>query len=364
MNFIGYIPISVPKIKPVKVRLSFWLMSPLLLSLVGPPIWGQSPTTPRLLIFSGISTETTTIHAGIQYGLELIKGMAPKSGFIYDTTTKASDFTDENLKKYQAVFMNNTCRGSGIFNSAQRASIEKFVSGGGGWAANHCSAAMTVGAWPWYERLTGAIHRQHTPGSKKGVIRVDDRIHSSTKHLPGPLWNIANEELYYFRNVPTPSWRPNPTLPTVHVLLTFQSWEDNGIIQTKPHGSEGDSSHMGALAWYHEFEGGRSWYSALGHEQAVYKDSLFIKHLIGGLKYVLKIDSIPATLGLVDRNRMVHDVHASKAFIKSIRSDSHSYILQDFQVFDIQGSHSRSDLGWCKCERASAKIRVVVPEVQ
>ena len=41
------------------------------------------------------------------------------------------------------------------------------------------------------------------------------------------------------------------------------------------------------LSWYHHFEGGRQWYTALGHDPGFYNDPLFIGHLRGGILWVL-----------------------------------------------------------------------------
>jgi type 1 glutamine amidotransferase len=48
---------------------------------------------------------------------------------------------------------------------------------------------------------------------------------------------------------------------------------------------------MGAnhpMAWYHEFDGGRVFYTALGHVDAVWEDADFLKHLYGGIWYAAK----------------------------------------------------------------------------
>ena len=37
------------------------------------------------------------------------------------------------------------------------------------------------------------------------------------------------------------------------------------------------------IAWYHEFEGGRSWYTGGGHTSESYTEDLFRKHLEGGI---------------------------------------------------------------------------------
>jgi type 1 glutamine amidotransferase len=39
------------------------------------------------------------------------------------------------------------------------------------------------------------------------------------------------------------------------------------------------------IAWYHEFEGGRAWYTALGHPVELYSDPTFTRHVLGGIRW-------------------------------------------------------------------------------
>lgn len=39
------------------------------------------------------------------------------------------------------------------------------------------------------------------------------------------------------------------------------------------------------LAWYHKFEGGRSWYTTLGHRPQAYDDPVFLQHIFGGIAW-------------------------------------------------------------------------------
>lgn len=41
------------------------------------------------------------------------------------------------------------------------------------------------------------------------------------------------------------------------------------------------------VAWFHEFEGGRSFYTGLGHTEESYDVPNFQKHLVGGIRYAL-----------------------------------------------------------------------------
>lgn len=295
---------------------------------------GQTQT--RLLIFSG-QPEGVYRHTGIDDALKVMPSLAAKGGFLFDNATSPDVFTDANLARYQAIFMNCVCRHTRLLTTAHREAIQRFVRRGGGWAGSHCSAGMDLD-WPWYQQLVGAIHSNHTPGSVAGKLRVDNRSHISMAHFTANTWNIPKEELYYFRNVPAPSWRPNSTLPKVNVLLTFQEW-GNG--NTQPDGDRGDSVHMGGLAWYHEFEGGRSFYTGLGHEAWLYQDPLFRDHLIGGLKYVLRADG---STGLRRDAPVLHAFMARpRAWMntRGLDGDATHTGSALWRTFDIQGHHLR-----------------------
>jgi type 1 glutamine amidotransferase len=41
------------------------------------------------------------------------------------------------------------------------------------------------------------------------------------------------------------------------------------------------------IAWYREFDGGRTYYTALGHTSESWSDAPFVEHVWGGLTWVL-----------------------------------------------------------------------------
>jgi type 1 glutamine amidotransferase len=61
----------------------------------------------------------------------------------------------------------------------------------------------------------------------------------------------------------------------VNVLLTLDESTFEGGTMGSDH----------PIAWHHTFEGGRVWYTALGHTKASYEDPLFRQHLLGGLQW-------------------------------------------------------------------------------
>jgi glucose/arabinose dehydrogenase len=49
-------------------------------------------------------------------------------------------------------------------------------------------------------------------------------------------------------------------------------------------GTNGDYHPM---SWYHDFDGGRAWYTALGHTEESYKEPDFLEHIAGGILYAM-----------------------------------------------------------------------------
>jgi len=104
-------------------------------------------------------------------------------------------------------------------------------------------------------------------------IKVVDGDHLSTAHLPDP-WKWE-DECYYIHHLN----------PDIHVLIAadLTTVEDEKRVEF-PGTVFGDYF---PLAWCHEFDGGRQWYTALGHKPEHYDDPNFSEHLKGGILWIL-----------------------------------------------------------------------------
>jgi len=219
----------------------------------------------RILVFS---KTTGWRHESIEPGKEALRKMANENGFDITVTEDASYFTEDNLQQYDAVVFLNTTET--IFNDKQRRAFESYIQSGGGFAGIH-SAADTEYNWPWYNRLVGAYFLNHpnNPNVREAVIDVQVRDHISTEMLPD-RWERA-DEWYNFKS----------RNESVHVLM----WLDTDSYE----GSEHPGSHP--IAWYHEYDGGRAFYTGLGHtSESFTEDELFLKHLWGGIRYAMGED--------------------------------------------------------------------------
>jgi type 1 glutamine amidotransferase len=212
----------------------------------------------RVLVFSKTAAFR---HSSIPNGKAAILQLGKQNGFEVDTTEDASLFTQSNLKRYKAVVFLNTT--GDVLNDQQQLAFEEYVRGGGGYAGVH-AASDTEYDWPWYGKLVGAYFASH-PEQQEATLQVKDHDHASTRHLPAE-WK-RKDEWYNFKNIN----------PAVNVLITIDEQSYTG-------GKNGDAHPM---SWHHEYDGGRAWYTALGHTETSYTEDNFLKHLLGGIQYAM-----------------------------------------------------------------------------
>ncbi|MCI0391252.1 MAG: ThuA domain-containing protein [Acidobacteria bacterium] len=248
----------------------------------------------RVLIFS----KTTGFrHDSITDGIAAIRQLGQQNGFEVDATEDASAFNDGNLARYQTtVFL---CTTGDVLDNDQQAAFERYVRNGGGFVGVH-SATDTEYDWAWYGGLIGAYFSGH-PETQPARIRIEDSSHPSTSPLPVE-WQ-RTDEWYNFRLNPR---------GRVKVLATLDETTYNG-------------GGMGAdhpIAWCQLYGGGRSWYTAGGHTNGSYGETLFRQHLLGGIQFTAKIrDGACSALTGVSAASFKSDSLASESIASVFGSD-------------------------------------------
>lgn len=213
---------------------------------------------PRVLVFA----KTAGFHhESIAVGIPAIQKLGQENGFDVDSTTDASMFNEDTLKKYSAVVFLSTT--GPLLNTHERIALERYIQAGGGYMGIHAAADAEYD-WGWYNRLVGAYFLSH-PRQQEAKLIVKDKTHPSTKHLPD-VWT-RKDEWYNFKKLNK----------DVHVLISIDEKSYEG-------GKNGDDHPM---AWYHDYDGGRAFYTELGHTDESYSDPLYLQHILGGIQYAI-----------------------------------------------------------------------------
>jgi type 1 glutamine amidotransferase len=229
----------------------------------------------KVLVFHkiglGLNGRLAYAHASRIPGSIAIMKLGTENNFVADTTSDENKFTPENLKQYAAVvFISNT--GDHVFkDQAHKDAFKAFINAGGGYVGIHAASDGEY-AWEWYGKLVGAYFRTHPNGVPKATIDVVDRTSAATKMLPA-RWERA-DEWYAFRALPA----------DVHVLLKLDESSAGDAYVKRPDAKMGDNH---PLAWWHDYDGGRAFYTALGHTDSSYQEPLFLQHLLAGIEYAM-----------------------------------------------------------------------------
>lgn len=214
------------------------------------------------------------VHDNIAVSVTALQEIGKEAGIAMDASDDPKVFTDENLKKYGVVIFDNS-NNTAFDTEEQKAAFQKYIRGGGAFVGIH-SATGSERKWPWFWQLAGGTFWCHPP-LQKFTINIVNKKHPATACLPGETW-AWEDEFYLMKEQP----KDLRVLLTGNVKALKVNAKLKATIDTLP-----DTI---PLSWCHEFEGARSFYTALGHKKEYYSDPLFRKHLLGGIQWALKLD--------------------------------------------------------------------------
>ena len=205
-------------------------------------------------------------HKSINEGVTAIREMAEKHHFSLDWHEDAKVINEKNLEKYDVIFFLLTT--GNILNDEQQGAMERFIQSGKGFVGVH-SASDTEYDWDWYTKMVGRTFHIH-PVIQTAELEVLDRKFPGLERMPDNFW--WTDEFYEFGT---------ERIDTLNYILSV----DGETFDTYANWDEKESREMDfrPMAWYHEYDGGRAFYTALGHVPATYHDRLFLEHIYGGL---------------------------------------------------------------------------------
>jgi len=200
-------------------------------------------------------------HSSIETGVTSLTQFLESKNIQVDATENAIYFTEDSLKHYSAVIFLNTT--GNVLNNIQQADFERYIQAGGGYIGIH-AATDTEYNWPWYNKLVGAYFNGH-PAIQEATVDIVKKNDPCCQHLPDD-WSL-DEEWYNFKSIN----------PTIDVLMTLD--------ESSYEGGTNGTDHP--IVWKHHYDGGRAFYTAIGHQEATFSNQLYLQQVFAGIQFAI-----------------------------------------------------------------------------
>lgn len=220
----------------------------------------------NVLLFT---TTTGYHHQSISAGVEAIKTLAEKHYFSVSWEADPDVFNDKKLKDFHAVIFLNTA--GNVMNAEQDAALQKFIQAGNGFVGIHMASYMD-GKNGWYKQLVGRSFIIHPEIQSAKMHTINTKFPGMERFPQTTFWT---EEWYEFGREHAKGLQ--------YLLTVDESTFDPRATWAEMNITGDGMGKFHPIAWFHEFDGGRSFYTALGHAAPTYSDPLFLEHIYGGI---------------------------------------------------------------------------------
>ena len=211
-------------------------------------------------------------HESISSGVKCMWELGLENHWNVTATEDATLFNDDFLSKYDVVVWLNTTLD--VLDADQQDAFIRFYRGGKGYVGIH-SAADTEYEWEWYGKMMGGAWFKGHPPTQKATLVIENTTHPSMKTFEEN--NIKRWEV-------TDEWYAHKANPRAHVNV-LMSLDESTI---KNNGGKPKKNLMGGdhpMAWYNEFDGGRSFYTNRGHTPQSFSEEELRAHFKGGIEW-------------------------------------------------------------------------------
>lgn len=207
-------------------------------------------------------------HESIIEGVTAIKKLGENNFFDVVWKQDAIKITDKFMEQFQVIIFLNTT--GDIFDSSEQKVMERFIQSDKGYVGIH-SASDTEYDWEWYTKLVGRMFHIH-PTIQTAKLKL------TNNKFPG-LLGFADDKLW------TDEWYefgPEKIKGLNYILAV----DESSYNPKADWGSNKKGNGMGSfhpIAWYHNYDGGRSFYTNIGHMPTDYSNNAFLDHLYAGI---------------------------------------------------------------------------------
>lgn len=211
------------------------------------------------------------VHDNIAASVAAIRKMGAEAGFSADASDDPNVFTDGNLRQYSALVFANS-NNQAFSDDTQRDAFKHYIEAGGGFVGLH-SASGSERDWPYFWSVLGGKFAAH-PRQQPFTVRVVDPNFAAMKGLPAQFtWT---DECYFLDHLN----------PDIHPVLVTDRTK---LATLEPMTIDAAKFSVDLpLAWYQNFDGGREFYLALGHNKEDYENPLLYGIIKNGILWAMK----------------------------------------------------------------------------
>lgn len=214
-----------------------------------------------------VTTTNGFQHVSLHYGVIALTKLAEQDFFDVVFLQSPNSFNDSFLKQFQVIIFLNTT--GDIFNPEQQKAMERFIESGKGFVGIH-SATDTEYDWDWYTKLVGRMFHIH-PIVQTAKLQVLDHSFPGLQGFEQGKW--WTDEWYEFSE---------EKVNDLHYVLAVDETTYNPKADWGTKKGEG-MGKFHPIAWYHNYDGGRAFYTALGHMPTDFSNDAFLNHLYAGI---------------------------------------------------------------------------------
>ncbi|MDE3198077.1 MAG: ThuA domain-containing protein [Acidobacteriota bacterium] len=252
------------------------------------------------------------VHTSIPLASKMVEYLGDKTGAWMTTITyDAADINAENLKHYDAIFLDST---TGAFlddpndktvTDARRQALLDFVKSGKGLAGIHAATdsyhragvqtapgaapGEPSGTWPEFNILIGGSFKFHWTYPTLIPVKIDDPKSPLTSMFPARGYDIVDETYTFSQD--------SFSRKRVHVLTSINYARMSPVDKAKESAATRRTDGDYALSYIQRFGNGRMFYEAHGHDEKIYFQRPFVAHMLAGIQYALgdlKADDSPS----------------------------------------------------------------------
>tara|TARA_R110001606_G_scaffold7070_3_gene31648 strand:- start:1359 stop:2120 length:762 start_codon:yes stop_codon:yes gene_type:complete len=222
----------------------------------------------KVLLFT---VQDTWHYECIPSAVDAFHKMAAEQQFKFDWTQSPEDLA-KKLPSYDVVVFLNA--NADNLTNEQLEVLKAHLNNGKGFVGVHSTSDSEIRN-TWFDDLIGGVFKDH-PQFQAAVLTNHDSNFPSNLHLPEKwLWS---EEWYNFKSLKSDD---------ITVLLSV---DENTYDYQKGYDEiplEGMGNNH-PIAWYQLYDGGRSFYTTLGHKPEAFQNKMYLDHLFGGIYWAAK----------------------------------------------------------------------------